>query len=84
MSAKESWSMFPTVSMGGGRAKSPTVFDQRKMPELLVLNFPPPPTQRCSRTAQENFALDSSFDLIEGHPRAALDVGDCWICLLGT
>ena len=68
MSAKESWSMFPTVSMGGGRAKSPTVFDQRKMPELLVLNFPPPPTQRCSRTAQENFALDSSFDLIEGHP----------------
>ena len=73
MSAKESWSMFPTVSMGGGRAKSPTVFDQRKMPELLVLNFPPPPTQRCSRTAQENFALDSSFDLIEGHPAFLVD-----------
>jgi len=25
-------------------------------------------TQRCSGTAQDNFALDRAFSLIEGHP----------------
>ena len=26
-------------------------------------------TKRCSRTAQDNYALDNAFALIEGHPQ---------------
>ena len=40
---------------------------QREISRVLVLNLLWQ-NKRCSRTAQDNFALDNAFALIEGHP----------------
>jgi len=40
---------------------------QREISRALVLNLLWQ-TQRCSSTAQDYFALDRAFSLIEGHP----------------
>ncbi len=41
---------------------------QREVSRVLVLNLSGK-NKRCLRTAQENYALDRAFALIEGHPR---------------
>jgi hypothetical protein len=40
---------------------------QREISRALVLNLLWQ-RKRCSSTAQDNFALDRAFSLIEGHP----------------
>ena len=57
--------------MGGGTSGS-TASEQRACSRALVLTTQLwPRTQRCSRTAQENLALDNAFVLIDGAP---------WLC----
>jgi hypothetical protein len=51
--------------------------------EMRGLHFPsfPPPIKLDARAPNQFCGLACAD---QGHPRAALDVGDCWICLLGT